>query len=267
MSSRSFPDEKIVEELFLERLQNTESSKTLFQLGYYGCPFHVTKDTIPDFLERIIDNLIKKEKIIEIHNNHNFNSKLNRTFILTRKERLDELLERIESNENEWCDWINLANYYYERCGWDNVIICMEMVEKKLGNLFESTVRLKHKKKLAWAYMHKAFDIINYETYSLNSKGISSYHSNQKKAKELFYKASKIYTNFYDEQPKTVQNEHKIFGHKDQGKRYHVDAELSNLTYEMIEGVPIYYIILRDLYHTFGITYEELTQDIKNKLL
>ena len=89
----------------------------------------------------------------------------------------------------------------------------------------------------------------------------------QKKAKELFYKASKIYTNFYDEQPKTVQNEHKIFGHKDQGKRYHVDAELSNLTYEMIEGVPIYYIILRDLYLYFGITYEELIQDIKNKLL
>ena len=276
--SSIFPDKKVIEETtqkknveaqetekqFMKKLLRHEHSKGLYELGYRAPLSHS--------FECVIDDLIKRDVIMELPSN--MDGSVYRRFIATRREQLGELLERIEANENEWCDWTNLANYYYERHAWDQFITCMEMVKKILGNSFESKVRLKHKKNLAWGYIHKARELVNnnIDNLIIQNKTNFNYSSNRKKAKELYYKASKIYTNFYNEQPKTVPIEHMTFGHKDLGeirggRRYENTNELSNATYEMIEGVPIYYIILSDLYKTFGITYEELIQDIKNKLL
>jgi hypothetical protein len=276
--SAIFPDKKDIESLnysrtmeeqemekqFMKKLLKHEGSKVLSQLGY--------RDPLSHHFEFIVDDLIKRDMIIELP--EPYDGRFYRRFIATRRERLEELLERIEANENEWCDWLNLSNYYYERHLWDKFIICMKTVEKILGNSFESTIRLKDKKQLAWGYIHKARELLNNNTDNLitQNKTNFDYSGNRKKAKELYYKASKIYTNFYSKQPKKVPSKHYTFGHKDlgqipYGKRYQNINEMSYDTYEMIEDVPIYYIILRDLYHTFGITYEELTQDIKNKLL
>ncbi len=276
--SSIFPDKKVIEETtqkknvekqetekqFMKKLLKHEHSKVLYELGYRAPLSHS--------FECVIDDLIKRDMIIELP--ETYDGSVYRRFIATRRERLEELLERIEANENEWCDWINLADYYYERHLWDKFIMCMETVENILANSFESTVRLKNKKKLAWGYIHKARELLNNNTDNLitQNKTNFDYSGNRKKAKELYYKASKIYTNFYSKQPKKVPFEHYTFGHKDLGqisggKRYQNIHEMSYDTYEMIEDVPIYYIILGDLYHTFGITYEELTQDIKNKLL
>jgi hypothetical protein len=276
--SAIFPDKKDIESLnysrtmeeqemekqFMKKLLKHEGSKVLSQLGY--------RDPLSHHFEFIVDDLIKRDMIIELP--EPYDGRFYRRFIATRRERLEELLERIEANENEWCDWLNLSNYYYERHLWDKFIICMKTVEKILGNSFESTIRLKDKKQLAWGYIHKARELLNNNTDNLitQNKTNFDYSGNRKKAKELYYKASKIYTNFYSKQPKKVPFEHYTFGHKDLGqisggKRYQNIHEMSYDTYEMIEDVPIYYIILGDLYHTFGITYEELTQDIKNKLL
>ncbi len=257
-------EEQEIEKQFMKKILRTEESKTLWGLGY--------RDPLPRHFEFIVDDLIKRNEIMELPPQLG-----HKKFIATRKERLEELLERIEANENEWGDWVNLADYYYQRNLWDKLIICMETVEKILGNSFENTVRLKNKKRFAWGYIQKARELLNYNDNNFknsNNIELTNYFNTIKKAKELYCKASRLYTNFYNEQHKIDAATHQKFIFKSKDSGYNPRAILqfdynkeSIETYEIVDGIPIYYIILKDFVKLFGMTYEQLWGDIENKSL
>jgi hypothetical protein len=269
MSSKINSDKKEAESSFMKQLLDVEDSITLYELARGAGLSDFTKKSGMVFLEQVIDELIEKEKIVDLSTSYEKPTIYNKTFIATRKERLEELLERIEANENEWCDWLNLSNYYYQHRLWDKFFMCMETVEKILGNSFESTIRLTNKKQLAWAYIEKARELLDDDLHNLDIQNITNYNpSNRTKAKKLYYKASKMYTNFfYLKQCNTKLIEHITFKSKWSKQVRPNAASWTTDTYKMINGIPIYDFILRDLFQIFGITYEELIQDIKNKLL
>jgi tetratricopeptide (TPR) repeat protein len=264
------------EKFLIAKLSEVEVSKTLFQLGLHSNANRELDNPSEEY-NKIISNLIKTGIIQEL-------TKVNwkgrwqiREFILVRKDLMNQLLERIEKDENDWHNWINLVNYYYARHRYEECIICYEKIENILGKSFETELRLKDKKQYAWSCIGRARELLHIEVNQLiEQKTENTNYSNLRaRAKELYYKASKIYTNFYDEQPKKIMGggHRKKFIFKSKGSGYgrvvlRFDSnEESNETYDTIYDIPIYYIILRDLARNFGMTYEQLWDDIENKLL
>ena len=260
----------------IAKLSEVEVSKELFQLGIHGYGDKELDNPSHEY-NKIISNLIETEIIREL-TKVNWKGRWSiRKFILVRKDLLNQLLERIEKDENDWHNWVNLSNYYSERHAYEECIICFKKIENILGKSFETELRLKDKKQFAWSCIGRARELLDIGINQLiEPKTEDTNYSNlRENAKELYCKASKIYTNFYEEQPKKIPGGwyHEKFIFKSAGSGYGRVAlrfdsnERSYETYEIIEGIPIYHIILKDLGKKFGMTYQQLWDDIENKLL
>jgi hypothetical protein len=191
-------------------------------------------------------------------------------------EQLNYLLKRVEKNEDDWECWLNLTRCFLWKSALDESLECCNMFQKKIGESFE-TLSLKDKKDFAQTQLHIARELLKRNVNRLANSNMQNYSNSHEHAKKLYYSASKIYTNFYNEQTELektdkrygAQPHRKIFHEFGNEKKLFVNEyeEESENTYEIIDGHPIYYSILRELYIKFGLTYEQLSKDIENKLL
>ena len=194
-------------------------------------------------------------------------------------EIIEKLLQRVSENEDDWAGWLKLSIYfYYNTSSLDESVECCNKFKEKIGKNFEITFSLRGKKTIAWFQINLAKSLLQRNLRRLAKYDMEDFFNSDMISKELYYAASKIYTSFYDEHIKcikmklfgyTAEYHYKIF-HQYGDQKYlyeNVYDTQTNDTYEIIDGHPIYYVILRDLYNKFGITYEQLSEDIKNKLL
>ena len=142
---------------------------------------------------------------------------------------------------------------------------------------------LKNKKDFSRFLISIAYAFNNQEIIKLtNHHNFEKFSNSRKTFKKLIYESSKIYTNFYDEQIKFEKKQISGFTTKEHPKIFEIWGTPQNPkkiiikkggnkrtrdTYEIIDGHPIYYQILKILIKEFDVTYEELSKDIENKLL
>jgi hypothetical protein len=193
-------------------------------------------------------------------------------------EQLNNLLKRVEKNEDDWECWLSLTRCFLWKSALDESLECCNMFQKKIGKSFETTLSLKDKKTFAHTQLHIARELLKRNVNKLANQNMENYSNSHENSRKLYYSASKIYTNFYDEQIELEKTRPYGFHAYPHRKLLHVwrlsyrlfenkYEEESEDTYEIIDGHPIYYLILSELYIKFGLTYERLSKDIKNKLL
>ena len=197
--------------------------------------------------------------------------------IVPSDEQLNNLLKKVEKNENDWTCWLTLTKYFLEKSALDESLECCNRVQQIINKSIETTLSLKDKKDFAHTQLHIARAFLKRSVNKLANQNMENYSDEDEIAKKLYYNASKIYTNFYDEQMELVKTDRryravphcKIFHQFGNQKKLFENKyeEESEDTYEIIDGYPIYYLILAELYIKFGLTYERLSKDIENKLL
>ena len=172
------------------------------------------------------------------------------------------------------------------------LIIHKDLDELKLNSLkneyaSDSRVRCKlhwqNKKDFSRFLISIAYEFNNQEVKKFtNHYNFEKFSNSRKTFKKLIYESSKIYTNFYDEQIKFEKKQRNGFTTKEHPKIFVIwgtpqnpkkiilkkgGNKLTRDTYEIIDGHPIYYQILKILIKEFDVNYEELSKDIENKLL
>ena len=192
-------------------------------------------------------------------------------------EQLNNLLKRVEKNEDDWECWLSLTRCFLWKSALDESLECCNMFQKKIGKSFETTLSLKDKKAFAHTQLGIARELLKRNVNNLANQNMKNYSNSHENARKLYYSASKIYTNFYDEQMELVKTDrrYRAVPHCKILHEWRLSYRLfenkyeeeSDDTYEIIDGHPIYYLILSELYIKFGLTYERLSKDIKNKLL
>ena len=198
-------------------------------------------------------------------------------------KKLNELLQRIQNNDQSWWNWINLSRWFYENNAFVQSIECAELFKKTIGKNFDIMLSLKNKKDFSRFLISIAYEFNNQEVKKFtNHYNFEKFSNSRKTFKKLIYESSKIYTNFYDEQIKFEKKQRNGFTTKEHPKIFVIwgtpqnpkkiilkkgGNKLTRDTYEIIDGHPIYYQILKILIKEFDVTYEELSKDIENKLL
>ena len=193
-------------------------------------------------------------------------------------EQLNNLLKRVEKNEDDWECWLSLTRYFLWKSALDESLECCNMFQKKIGESFETILSLKDKKAFAHTQLHIARELLKRNVNRLANQNMENYSNSHENAKKLYYNASKIYTNFYDEQmelEKTRSYGFTTHPHRKLLHKWRLSYRLfenkyeeeSEDTYEIIDGHPMYYLILAELYQKFGLTYEQLSKNIENELL
>ena len=198
-------------------------------------------------------------------------------------KKLNELLQRIQNNDQSWWNWINLSRWFYENNAFVQSIECAECFKKTIGKNFDIMLSLKNKKDFSRFLISIAYEFNNQEVKKFtNHYNFEKFSNSRKTFKKLIYESSKIYTNFYDEQIKFEKKQRNGFTTKEHPKIFVIwgtpqnpkkiilkkgGNKLTRDTYEIIDGHPIYYQILKILIKEFDVTYEELSKDIENKLL
>ena len=198
-------------------------------------------------------------------------------------KKLNELLQRIQNNDQSWWNWINLSRWFYENNAFVQSIECAELFKKTIGKNFDIMLSLKNKKDFSRFLISIAYEFNNQEVKKFtNHYNFEKFSNSRKTFKKLIYESSKIYTNFYDEQIKFEKKQRNGFTAKEHPKIFVIwgtpqnpkkiilkkgGNKLTRDTYEIIDGHPIYYQILKILIKEFDVNYEELSKDIENKLL
>ena len=198
-------------------------------------------------------------------------------------KKLNELLQRIQNNDQSWWNWINLSRWFYENNAFVQSIECAELFKKTIGKNFDIMLSLKNKKDFSRFLISIAYEFNNQEVKKFtNHYNFEKFSNSRKTFKKLIYESSKIYTNFYDEQIKFEKKQRNGFTTKEHPKIFVIwgtpqnpkkiilkkgGNKLTRDTYEIIDGHPIYYQILKILIKEFDVNYEELSKDIENKLL
>ena len=145
------------------------------------------------------------------------------------------MIKKLEQNPNDWKVLQSLAKFYTEEEEFDRGIECWKLVAQILGDKFGMKRVQGNRRDFAWAYIGKARHLTNkIQQKIINGEKIDADSQEILEIKELYDKASELYTDTYENPPDYLRNR------KD-------DISAGRSTMIMVDGVPKYQVIISDL--------------------